>query len=81
MLHTTIQNASWRYLEKNNDFVKRIFLPLSSPFLNPAEHLWREGKARLYRMFRLLARSYFRRKVILVYESLEITFEPRYLVS
>ena len=66
-----------RYLEENGDFVKLIFLPPYSPFLNPAEHLWREGKARLRRTFRRPARSYFRRKVMLVYESLEITFDPR----
>ena len=66
-----------RYLEDNDDFVKLIFLPPYSPFLNPAEHLWREGKAILRRTFRRPAKSYFRRKVMLVYESLEITFDPR----
>lgn len=57
-----------RYLEDNDDFVKLIFLPPYSPFLNPAEHLWREGKAILRRTFRRPAKSYFRRKVMLVYE-------------
>ena len=70
---------SWRvrrYLEENDDF-KLIFLPPYSPFLNPAEWLWRNGKAKIRRIFRRPARSYFRRRVMLVYESLEITFEPR----
>ena len=66
-----------RYLEKNDDFVKLIFLPSYSPFLNPAEWLWRNGKAEIRRIFRRPARSYFRRKVMLVYGSLEITFDPR----
>lgn len=66
-----------RYLEENDDFVKLIFLPPYSPFLNPAEYLWRDGKVRLRRTFRRPARSYFRRKVMFVYESLEITFDPR----
>ena len=63
-----------RYLEKNEDFIKLIFLP---PYLNPAEWLWRNGKAILRRTFRRPAKSYFRRKVMLVYKSLEITFDPR----
>ena len=66
-----------RYLEKNDNFVKLIFLPPYSPFLNPAEWLWRNGKAEIRRIFRRPARIYFRRKVMLVYESLEITFDPR----
>ena len=32
-----------RYLEKSDDFIKLIFLPAYSPFLNPAEWLWRNG--------------------------------------
>ena len=52
-----------RHLEENSDFVRRIFLPPYSPFLNPAEHLWRVGKARLCRTFRRPAKSYFRRNV------------------
>ena len=66
-----------RYLEESDDFVKLIFLPPYSLFLNPAEWLWRNGKAEIRRIFRRPARSYFRRKVMLVYESLEITFDPR----
>ncbi len=66
-----------RYLEENDDFVKLIFLPSYSPFLNPAEWLWRSGKAEIRRIFRRPARSYFRRNVMLVCESLEITFDPR----
>ncbi|MCE2509089.1 MAG: transposase [Nitrosopumilaceae archaeon] len=65
-----------RYLKKNNDFVKLIFLPPYSPFLNPVEWMWRNGKAEIRRTFRRPARSYFR-KVMLVYESLEIKFNPR----
>ena len=65
-----------RYLEENDDFVRLIFLPPYSPFLNPAEWLWRNGKVKIRRIFRRPARSYFRRKVMLVYESLEITFDP-----
>ena len=34
-----------RYLKKNSDFIKLIFLPPYSPFLNPAEWLWFNGKA------------------------------------
>ena len=66
-----------RYLEKNDDFVKLAFLPPCSPFLNPAEWLWRSGKMKIRRIFKRPARSYFRRKIISVYESLEIKFEPR----
>ena len=66
-----------RYLSKNDDFVKLIFLPPYCPFLNPAEWLWRNGKARIRRTFRRPAKSYFRRKVMSVYESLEIKFDPR----
>ena len=66
-----------RYLEKNGDSVRLMFLPPYSPFLNLAEWLWRDGKAVLRRTFRRPAKSYFRRKVMLVYESLEITFDPR----
>ena len=68
-----------RDLEKNDGFVKLIFLPSYSPFLNPAEWLWRNGKAEVRRIFRRPARSYFRLKVVPVYESLEITFDPRNL--
>ena len=63
-------------MQQNRDFVRLMFLPPYSPFLNPAEHLWREEKARLRRTFRRPAKRYFR-KVMLVYESLEITFDPR----
>lgn len=66
-----------RYREENDDFVKLTFLPPYSPFLNPAEWLWRSGKTKIRRIFKRPARSYFRQKVMLVYESLEITFEPR----
>ena len=66
-----------RYLEENDDFVRLIFLPPHSPFLNPAEWLWRNDKAKIRRIFRRPVRSYFRRRVMLVYASLEITFEPR----
>ena len=66
-----------QYLEKNGDSVKLMFLPPYSPFLNAAEELWHQGKARIRLMFRRPARSYFRRKVMLVYESLEINFNPR----
>ena len=65
-----------RYLEENDDLVRLIFLPPYSPFLNPAEWLWRNGKAEIRRIFRRPAKSYFRRKVMLVYESLEITLDP-----
>ncbi len=37
-------NRVKRYLKKNNNFVKLIFLPPYSPFLNPAEWLWLNGK-------------------------------------
>ena len=66
-----------RYLEKNGDSVRLMFLPPYSPFLNAAEELWHQGKAKIRLMFRRPARSYFRRKVMLVYESLEINFNPR----
>ena len=66
-----------RHLERNDDFVRLTFLPPYSPFLNPAEWLWRSGKMKIRRIFKRPAKSYFRRKVMLVYESLEITFEPR----
>ena len=66
-----------RYLERNDDFVRLTFLPPYSPFLNPAEWLWRRGKMKIRRISRRPAKSYFRRKVMLVYESLEITFDPR----
>jgi transposase len=66
-----------RYLEENKDFVKLIFLPPYSPFLNPDEWLWRNGKAEIRRTFRRPAKRYFRQKVMLVYESLEIAFDPR----
>ena len=45
--------------------------------MNPAEWLWRNGKAKIRRIFRRPAKSYFRRRVMLVYESLEIMFDPR----
>ena len=70
-----------RYLEKNDDFVKLIFLPSYSPFLNPAEWLWRSGKAEIRRIFRRPARSHSRRKVMPVHGSLEITFDPRNILS
>ena len=70
-----------RYIEENSDFVRLIFLPPYSPFLNPAEWLWRSDKAKIRRIFRRPVRSYFRRKVMLVYESLEITFDPRNILS
>ena len=66
-----------RYLEDNDNFVNLIFLPPYSPFLNPAEWLWCNGKMEIRRIFRRPARSYFRRNSMLVYESLEITFDPR----
>ena len=66
-----------RHLEKNDDFVKLIFLPAYSPFLNPAEWLWRNGKTKIRRTSRRPTKSYFRRKVMLVYGSLEIKFDPR----
>ncbi len=70
-------NRVKRYLKKNNNFVKLIFLPPYSPFLNPAEWLWLNGKARIRRTFRRPAKRYFRRKIMLIYESLEIKFDPR----
>ena len=66
-----------RYLKKNNNFVKLIFLPLYSPFLNPAEWLWLNGKARIRRTFRRPAKRHFRGKIMRICESLEIKFEPR----
>lgn len=41
-----------RYLERNGGLVKLLFLPPYSPFLNPAEWLWRKGKTKIRRMFR-----------------------------
>ena len=67
-----------RHLEENNGSVKQIFLPLYSPFLNPTEYLWRNGRAEIRWTFRRRTKSYFRRKTMPVYESLEITFDPRY---
>lgn len=61
-------------MQQNRDFVRLMFLPPYSPFLNTAEHLLREK--RLRGTFRRPAKSYFR-KVMLVYGSLEITFDPR----
>ncbi|MBI1658856.1 MAG: transposase [Thaumarchaeota archaeon] len=66
-----------RHLEKNNDFIRLMFLQPYSPFLNPAEWLWRSSKTKIRRISRLPAKSYFRRKIMLVYESLEIKFDPR----
>ena len=66
-----------RHLEENGDSVRLMFLPPYSPFFNPAEWLWLDGKAILRRTFRRPARSYFRRKGMLVYESLEINFNLR----
>ena len=66
-----------RYLEENDDFVKLIFLPPYLPFLNLVEWPWCNGKAEIRRIFRRPTRIYFRRWVMLVYESLEITFDPR----
>ena len=65
-----------RHYEKNDDFIKLIFLPPYSPFLNLAKRLWRNGKAEVRRTFRRPAKSCFRRKIVSVYESLEITFDP-----
>ncbi len=66
-----------RYLKKNSDFIKLIFLSPYSPFLNPAEWLWLSGKARIRRTFRRPTKRYFRRKIMLIYELLKIKFEPR----
>ena len=66
-----------RYLEKSDDFIKLMFLSAHSPFLNPSKWLWRNGKAEMRRTFRRPAKSYFRRKIMSVYESLEITLDPR----
>ena len=66
-----------RYFEENDDFVRLIFLPPYSLFLNQTEWLWRNGKAEIRRVFRRPTKSYFRRRVMLVYESLEIKFDPR----
>lgn len=66
-----------RYLERNGGSVKLLFLPQYSPFLNPAEWLWRKGKTKIRRTFRRPAKSYFGWKVMLVYESLETRFNPR----
>ena len=65
-----------RYLEKNDDFIKLIFLPPYPLFLNPTEWLRRNGKAEIRRTFRRPAKRYFRRKIMSVYELLEITFDP-----
>ena len=64
----------WRYLKRNSSFVKLLFLPPYSPFLNSAEWLWRKSKARIRRTFRRPAKSYFMWKVMLMYESFEISF-------
>lgn len=64
-------------IEENDDFAKLISLSPYSPFLNPAEWLWRNSKAEIRRIFRRPARICFGRKVMLVHESLEITFDPR----
>ena len=66
-----------RYLEENDDFVRLIFLPPYSPFLNPAEWPWRSGKTKIWRIFRRPAKSCFKRKIMSVYKSLEIKFELR----
>ena len=66
-----------RYLEDDDDFAKVIFLLPYSPFLNPAEWLWRNGKARIRRTFRRPARIYFRREVMSVCESLELKLDSR----
>lgn len=66
-----------RYLKKNSDFIKLIFLPPYSPFLNPDEWLWFNGKAKIRQIFKRSAKRYFRRKIMLIYESLEIKFDPR----
>ena len=63
-----------RYLKRNSSFVKLLFLSPYSPFLNLAEWLWRKSKARIRRTFRRPAESYFMRKVMLMYESFEISF-------
>ena len=61
---------------RGRDFVRLIFLSPYSTFLNPAEWPWRSGKAEMRSTFRRPARSYFR-KIMSVYGSLEIKFEPR----
>lgn len=57
----------------------RIWDPVRrrSPFLNPAEWLWRNGKVWIRRTLRRPAKSYFRRKVTFVCESPVIRFKPR----
>ena len=49
--------------------------------MNPARWLWRSGKAKIRRIFKRPAKRYFRRKIMSVYESLEIKFEPRNILS
>lgn len=46
-------------------------LPLYRSFLNLAKWLWRKDKMGIRRTFRRLAKRYFRRKVMLMYELLE----------
>ena len=58
-----------------------LFLLPYSPFLNPVQWLWRKGKARMRKTFRRPAKSYLRRKVVLVSESLGIIFDPRNILS
>ncbi len=70
-----------RCLEGSDDLIRLLFLPPYSPFLNPAEWLWRSGKAEMRRIFRRPARSHSRRRVMPVYESLEMTFDPRSILS
>ncbi len=45
--------------------------------MNPAEWPWRNGRAGIRSTSGRSAKSYFRRKAMLVYESPEIKFEPR----
>lgn len=70
-----------RYLKRNGGFAKLLFLPPYSPFLNPGEWFWRRGKTKIHGTFRRTAKNYFRRKVMLVYESFEIRFNPRDIPS
>lgn len=79
-----VDNAAYHNLglvrshpERSDDSIKLIFLPPYSPFLNPGKWQWRNGKAEMRRTFRRPAKSYFRGKIMSVYASLGITFNPR----
>lgn len=65
------------YLKRSGGFAKLQLLPPYSPFLNPAEWLWRKGRASIRRTFRRPAEIYNRRNAMLVCESLKIRFNPR----